>query len=82
MVSNGFVPATFTEVYDPQGVSSGNQGITYNGKVAVTSCPLGTSYSSKLRQLTVTLNWTTRDIPHTRTLTTYIAKDGLQNYVY
>ena len=38
--------------------------------------------AADLRELTVTLNWNTRGIPHTRSITTYIAKDGIQNYVF
>jgi len=82
--TNGFIPATFTDVYDPQ-ATTGGQGTAYNGTVTVTNCPSGSissSYIDHMRQLTVTLAWTTRDIPHTRSLTTYIAKDGIQNYVY
>lgn len=78
---NGFIPATFTEVYDPQATTCG-QGVTYSGTVVVTNCSLTSSYATNIKQLTVTLSWSTRNIPHTRTLTTYIAKDGLQNYVY
>ena len=79
--SNGWIPATFTDEYDPQG-GTNTKGITYTGTVSVAACASGTSYASNMRQLTITLNWKTRNIPHTRTLTTYIAKDGIQNYVY
>ena len=79
--SNGFIPATFTDTYDPSAATN-VQGVTYNGTVTVANCPLSSSYAGNMRQLTVTLNWTTRDVPHSRSLTTYIAKDGLQNYVY
>jgi len=79
--SNGFIPATFTDVYDPQG-TTGTKGTSYTGTLAIANCPLGNSYASNLRQLTVTLRWTTGTVPHTRTLSTYIAKDGIQNYVY
>ena len=79
--SNGFVPPTFTDYYDPNAVS-GSRGATFNGTATVGACPIGTSYATNMRQLTVTLNWTTGDIPRTRSLTTYIAKDGIQNYVY
>ena len=79
--SNGFVPLTFTNVYDPQG-ASGSQGVTYSGNLSIDPCALTSSYAVNLRQLTVTLNWNTRNIPHTRSLTTYISKDGIQNYVY
>jgi type II secretory pathway pseudopilin PulG len=81
--TNNFVPATFTDVYDPQ-ATTGTQGTTYNGTltigpISITPSP---SYAADLRELTITLSWTTRDILHTRSLTTYIAKDGIQNYVY
>ena len=79
--TNNFIPATFTGRVRPAG-RVGAQGTTYTGTVTVANCPLGSSYAANLRQLTVTLSWTTRDIPHTRSLTTYIAKDGIQNYVY
>lgn len=79
--SNGFIPATFTDVYDPQ-AGTNSQGATYQGTVQITACPLGASYAANMRQLTVTLNWTTHDVPHTRSVTTYVAKDGIQNYVY
>jgi type II secretory pathway pseudopilin PulG len=79
-----FVPATLPpEYYDPQAATNA-QGTVYNGTVTVGPCALtpSPSYAANLRLITVTLNWTTRNIPHTRRLTTYIAKDGLQNYVY
>ena len=79
--SNGFVPATFTDVYDPTSETNA-QGPVYSGTVRVSNFPSTASYASNMRQLTVTLNWTTRDIPHHRTITTYIARDGIQNYVY
>ena len=79
--TNNFIPANFTDVYDPQG-STNSQGTVYTGTVTVAPSSLSSSYAVDLRELTITLNWTTRGIPHTRSLTTYIAKDGIQNYVY
>jgi prepilin-type N-terminal cleavage/methylation domain-containing protein len=78
----GFIPASFTEVYDPQSPTS--PGITYTGTLSIDAMPgTSTSYGANMRQLTVTLNWVTGGrVPHSRTLTTFIAKDGLQNYVY
>jgi type II secretory pathway pseudopilin PulG len=80
--SNGFIPSTFDDVYDPQ-APPGCQGVTYKGTVfGPTNVPFNTTYSTNMRQLTVTLEWTTRGVPHSRSITTYIAKNGLQNYVY
>jgi type II secretory pathway pseudopilin PulG len=81
VTKTGFIPATFTDVYDPQG-GTNSSGTTYAGTLAIANCPSGPGYFSNMRLLTITLSWTTRAIPHTRTLSTYIAQDGLQNYVY
>lgn len=80
----GFVPSSFTETYDPQ-AAQGSQGITYYGQLTIGLAPFGSSsgYSTNLRQFTITLKWTgSGGIQRTRTLTTMVAKDGMQNYVY
>jgi type II secretory pathway pseudopilin PulG len=74
----GFIPTTFTERYDPRQ----DLGVTYTGSVSITEPPLTASYTGQLRLLTITLEWSTRDIPRRRSFSTLIAKDGLQNYVY
>ena len=80
--SNGFIPSTFSAVYDPQS-SSGSQGLTYYGTIRKTNgVNIGASINSNMVQLDISLRWTNRNIPHFRTVTTYIAKDGIQNYVF
>lgn len=85
VTNSGFVPATFVDVYDPQAPTN-YQGAIYNGTMTVASPTFGgstPSYSGNMRQFTVTLSWTTNGrITHNRSLTTYVSKDGLQNYVY
>ena len=75
-VTNGVVPATFTEIYDPQD----NEGCTYKGTITIDSVPYSTSYSSDMRRVVIRLKWETQGIPRNRVLTTQIAKDGQQNY--
>ena len=79
--SNGFIPATFTDVYDPQAPTN-SQGAVYSGTMSIGAYPNASSCAANMRQLRVTLNWTTRSVTHNRSITTYIAKDGIQNYVY
>jgi hypothetical protein len=74
----GFIPTKFAALYDPQN----NSGATYTGTVAITPVAFSANYATNMRQMTLTLNWTTKGIPRTRTLTTLVSKDGLQNYVY
>ena len=79
--SNGFIPPTFVSVYDPQ-APVGQQGITYYGSISTNQPSVGATINSNMMSMTVALNWTNRGISHHRTNVTYIAKDGLQNYVY
>ena len=82
VTSNGFIPSTFTDYYDPQAVSSA-RGAVYNGTLAISNFPYATSYSNNMRQLTVTLSWQgAGNVGRQRRLTTFIARDGMQNYVY
>lgn len=80
--SNGFIPTITYEKYDPQ-APSGSQGITYKCTLTVTNFPYSTSYSDNLRSFIIKLQWTgAGDVTRTRSLTTLVAKDGMQNYVY
>jgi type II secretory pathway pseudopilin PulG len=76
----GFIPTDFRAVYDPQ--SAGGGGVTYTGTVSITSVPFSASYATNMRQLTLSLSWASKNVPRSRTLTTLVSKDGLQNYVY
>jgi len=78
--SNGFVPSTFIDVFDPQ--AGENSGTVYTGTVTIAAFPKSTSYAPNLKQLTVDLTWGDSRLTRHRTLSTFIAKDGLQNYVY
>ena len=80
-----FIPTSFTEAYDPSNPNS-SQGITYYGQLTIGPASFSgntPSYASNMRQFTVTLQWTNASsVPHLRTITTYVAKNGIQNYVY
>jgi type II secretory pathway pseudopilin PulG len=75
----GFIPATFTNTYDP---NSQNKGVVYAGTLTVANAPISSSYSNNMKQVTVTVNWTTGSLNRSRTLTTYVARNGLQSYIY
>jgi prepilin-type N-terminal cleavage/methylation domain-containing protein len=85
VTNNAFIPTTFTEAYAPSG-STNSQGVTFFGTMTVgTPVFSGTapSYAPFMRQFTVTLQWTNGGtIRHSRSLTTYVSRDGEQNYVY
>ncbi|HEV2392107.1 MAG TPA: type II secretion system protein [Verrucomicrobiae bacterium] len=81
VTTSGFIPTSFTESYDPQ--SPTTPGITYYGSLGISNVNLGSSYSTNLRQFTVSLLWTNMGgVSHQRSVSTYVARDGMQNYVY
>ncbi len=79
--SNGFIPTTFSEYYDPT-AQNGAKGVLYSGTVTIAPFPYSTTYKDNMRKLTMTLQWQSGQVAHTRTNVTYIAKNGIQNYVY
>ena len=78
----GFIPASFDDVYDPQ-AGTGAGGVAYHGTVTVTNVPFTASYSTNMRQLVISLSWTSsKNLTRTRSMSTLVARDGVQNYVY
>jgi prepilin-type N-terminal cleavage/methylation domain-containing protein len=77
--TNTFVPTTFTAPYYPD---NNNGGFSYDGRVAITNVPISSTYSNDLRSVTITLNWVSGKAPRTRSMTTWVSKYGLQNYIY
>ena len=79
----GFIPSTFTTTYAP---TEGSQGITYAGRVTISQPAITDVYSSDMRAVTITLSWRSAgngtSLTHNRTFTSYVAKYGIQNYVY
>lgn len=81
VLTPGFIPATFTDIYDPQAESGG--GIAYHGTLEIANRPSAANYANDLRQFTITLTWTnSMNMVRSRSLATLVAKDGIQNYVY
>ncbi len=80
--SPGFIPSYFSDYFDPQS-AQGAKGVRYTGFISIGDVPFTTAYTTNMKQINITLRWSSSDkINHTRTATTFIAKDGIQNYVY
>jgi Tfp pilus assembly protein PilV len=83
--SNNFViPTSFTNSYYPPGLSSSSSGIYYTGQLAILpATPItDASYSNSMRSIQVTLQWTSGKVLRTRTMSTLVGSNGIQNYVY
>jgi prepilin-type N-terminal cleavage/methylation domain-containing protein len=74
------IPSSFIESYCPPQL--GSQGTKYYGTVTIQPVPFNTSYAADMRLVTVTLNWTNFNIPRSRSMTTFIARNGAQNYIF
>jgi hypothetical protein len=80
VASTNFLPRRFVESYYPIGTT--NTGVMYTGQVIVATAPIGTTYATNMRQITVRLDWVTGQTPRTRSVNTYVTKNGMQNYVF
>jgi Tfp pilus assembly protein PilV len=87
---SNMIPSTFTASYYPLASTGESKGITYFGTVSISNVTLNpsASYASNMRAITVTVYWTnyaanmTPNLVRSRTMTTYTARDGIQNYVF
>ena len=84
LTNSVYNPRTFTESFDPKDDATRSGGIVYNGTFA-TSVPavgiLPDSYRTNMMLVSVTLNWTSGQMQHARTMQTYAARDGMAGYV-
>lgn len=79
----GYVPSTFTESFyaaDPTNAPPG--GLTYSGTIVITNAPITESYKNDLRQVKVSVSWTSGSSKFTRKMSSYVSQYGMQNYVY
>ncbi len=79
----GYVPSTFKASYsitNPTNAPAGS--LIYSGTVVVTNAPISETYSNEMRMIQITLTWQSGKVTHQRTMTTFAARYGLQNYVY
>ena len=91
MVYSNMVPASFQTSYYPLALSGQSTGITYYGTIQITNRPMSptVTYADRMRAITVSVYWTnyygkqqTNAIVRSRSMTTFTARDGIQNYIY
>jgi hypothetical protein len=86
LTNSTFIPSLFTNYYYPDGLAASQGGVSYTGSLSVAKIPassgLPTTYRSDMRQVTVQVGWVSGSTTRQRTATTYVARYGLQNYVY
>ena len=75
----GFVPVAFTEYFAP---TENSPGVSYSGRVTISNMTVPEAYNTDLRAVRVDLTWKSGRMTHTRTFTSFVAKYGLQNYIF
>lgn len=79
-----YICSHFTQKYDPNSASA--QGLTYNGKIRFYDprvYSITPAYASdSMKAVWIELTWNTGKIMRSRSLTTLVARNGLQTYVY
>jgi Tfp pilus assembly protein PilV len=81
--SNGFVPPTFTAPFFPSASESDtNGGLIYYGVTTITNVVRNATYSNDMRQVSVRVSWTNRNVPQTLEMSTLISQYGMQRYIY
>ena len=54
----------------------------YTGAISIASVPFYTSYAGDMKKVKVQLKWSTGKLPRSRSVSTYVSRYGLQNYIY
>ena len=83
LTSGTWIPTTFTETYS--GLSGANQGTDFSGEMIIgdaVQSPTSGYGATMMRSVIVRVTWTSGQLQHTRQMTTYVSKYGLQNYVF
>ena len=76
-----FIPNKFTTTYAPADTAK-STGVEYEGTVSIDDVKNMTNYDDNMKQVTISLTWTTGKIKRTRSISTYVSQFGLHNYVY
>ncbi len=85
LLYSNWIPANFTNWYYPLTNAGESPGTMYVGRVRIVPQPVlnpSANYSTNLCAVVASVNWNSAGIPRSRTLATYVARNGVQNYVY
>jgi len=84
ILNTTYNPTDFTEYYDPKNRANGGGGTVYNGTFAASVPPAGSipeAYRADMLLVTIGVSWMSGTTLHSRTLQTYVARKGIQEYV-
>jgi hypothetical protein len=74
----GVLPTNFTATID---AANTNSLTYYTGTIAIVQAPIAEAYRSNLLQVTVNVEWTAGSRLQSRSMSTYVARYGLQSHI-
>jgi len=77
-----FSTNNYAAYYDPAGQANGSGGAVYTVSTAITTNTPAATYSPDMRRVTVQVSWSSGQINRRREMSTYVARYGMQNYIY
>jgi type II secretory pathway pseudopilin PulG len=78
-------PPAFTNFFYPAATGLQSRGVVYTGTLTVVTNPVLTptaTYSTNMMMITVRVQWNSGNLTHTRSMSTYVSRNGMQNYIY
>ena len=86
LTNSTFLVPSFTNwFYETNNIglsTASGSGDMYTGAVVVAAFPFTASYGGTMRSVTVNVGWTSGSISHSRSMSTFVSENGLQNYIY
>ena len=77
-----FSTNNYAAYYDPAGQTVGSGGMVYTVKTAISTNTPAANYSPAMRRVTVEVSWLSGNISRRREVSTFVARYGMQNYIY
>ena len=77
---SGFIPTNFLENFYATGTNV--SGLNYTGRVVIANAPITESYSNDIKNISITVEWSSAGVLRTREMSTFVTRNGLQNYIY
>jgi hypothetical protein len=84
LTNTTLMPRKFTNYYYEFATGNQSKGNAYQGEVLITDGGPSPSptYSDLMRKVVVNVSWVSGGIANSNSITTYVSRDGIQNYIY
>ncbi len=85
VTKSGFIPTSFTAPFYTltEGGNAPTDGnFDYTGTLVIKPVPFEATYKDEMKMVEVAVIWTSGKVVRTRTVSTFVSRMGIQNYIY